>query len=403
MNEPGSFSVMQKTINWAGLVLVLYMLSALVLRPLGGGVIAPSVGVALAVFGLLYCSFGKQLSLAIWISLGSIVSFLILVWIDVIFQQPNELRFAAALSYQVFVLVFAACLGRYLSYAAVKGIVLAALIVYGIGLIVSTSLSEFRYSTIYGEAINQMGGLMAIGFGLSIWLADYNARRARLRAARIAFVCSALLLVGALLSGSRQAIVLTLPWLIVALALGRIYWIAFMSAFLIVILKVWIRVFEIDLYIFKRVQGILAVFGWAEPTGERSIDTRVTLLNEAIAGWREAPFMGKGIRAFEKVGGYEMYTHNNYLELLYNHGLVGFGTFYLPISIALSSAVITVGRRQIGREGAALVIGCCLFILIQGVFIVNYHHYLTWCILVIIISVWANSWIVPGKGSKCIR
>ena len=52
----------------------------------------------------------------------------------------------------------------------------------------------------------------------------------------------------------------------------------------------------------------------------------------AILGWMESPIWGHGYDSFHFynaiVNGHNVYSHNNYTELLYNLGVIGFAVYY---------------------------------------------------------------------------
>ena len=63
----------------------------------------------------------------------------------------------------------------------------------------------------------------------------------------------------------------------------------------------------------------------------QSDSERSSLLYESIRFWQDSPMFGNGIKHFENNSRLLLFTHNNYMELLANYGLLGFMFFYSPI------------------------------------------------------------------------
>lgn len=63
-------------------------------------------------------------------------------------------------------------------------------------------------------------------------------------------------------------------------------------------------------------------------TSDASTIEREQMRQKAFELWGEAPFFGHGYNAFSTIGGFGVYCHCNYLELLCNHGIVVFAYYY---------------------------------------------------------------------------
>lgn len=83
----------------------------------------------------------------------------------------------------------------------------------------------------------------------------------------------------------------------------------------------------------------------------KSVETRVTLMSWAIEGWKESPFIGRGLGAFGALypldPGVGAYPHNILLELLFEGGIIGLALF-------LSLVVCCVVGFQSGQQHAYL-------------------------------------------------
>ena len=66
--------------------------------------------------------------------------------------------------------------------------------------------------------------------------------------------------------------------------------------------------------------------------GEGKVDAstliRQVLIDHAIAFWKQSPIIGNGLDTFKVMSSYGIYSHNNYVELLCNLGIVGVIVYY---------------------------------------------------------------------------
>lgn len=68
-----------------------------------------------------------------------------------------------------------------------------------------------------------------------------------------------------------------------------------------------------------------------------SVSLRSGMTKVALKLWAESPIVGHGSGQFVAIGGFGLYTHNNYVELLANLGIVGLGLYYiLPMTMFVS-------------------------------------------------------------------
>lgn len=55
---------------------------------------------------------------------------------------------------------------------------------------------------------------------------------------------------------------------------------------------------------------------------------REKMTEKGLELWAAAPFMGHGADMFSVLGGFGVYSHNNFVEMLCNHGIIGFIWYY---------------------------------------------------------------------------
>lgn len=77
-----------------------------------------------------------------------------------------------------------------------------------------------------------------------------------------------------------------------------------------------------------------------------SDDIRASMRKDAIELFLQRPFFGNGAEAFRTLSGYNTYSHNNFLELLANYGLVGFVLYYLLYGYVALGCVRGMKRKN---------------------------------------------------------
>jgi O-antigen ligase len=108
-----------------------------------------------------------------------------------------------------------------------------------------------------------------------------------------------------------------------------------------------------------------------------SRDERLLMIGRGLELWQESPIWGHGTAQFTAMSGYGTYSHNNYVELLANFGLVGFITFYtIHVAILVRSC-----RRRSRRP----IIIAAVFVLLAWDFaLVSHTGRLFWVFLAIL-------------------
>jgi O-antigen ligase len=97
----------------------------------------------------------------------------------------------------------------------------------------------------------------------------------------------------------------------------------------------------------------------------------------------DAPIFGHGSEYFEKINPHQTYSHNNYVELLVNHGAVGFLIFYLMYARILKAAP---GTSLFERLRVASVVTVLLVADTWDVHYMNRVAALVICLALIVVS-----------------
>ena len=121
---------------------------------------------------------------------------------------------------------------------------------------------------------------------------------------------------------------------------------------------------------------------------ERDLVSRFAVMKAGLALWIQRPFTGWGLAQFEVVSGFPYYAHNNYVEVLANHGIIGLMA-YLSIYLATGvSLVKTLRRSVIPSLSAEMIWGLTMLavLLVADLTTVGYLSKLNWIALAVAIG-----------------
>jgi O-antigen ligase len=117
--------------------------------------------------------------------------------------------------------------------------------------------------------------------------------------------------------------------------------------------------------LFKHGQDLLVVQRTVEYE-DSSYRTRTDMIQQGLQLWKQSPLFGNGTDAFRGLSGRGTYSHNNYVELLCDLGIIGVVLFY-----ALHVQVV-VHALRVHRT---LKWYCCTFIAMMVLADVGYVSY----------------------------
>lgn len=111
---------------------------------------------------------------------------------------------------------------------------------------------------------------------------------------------------------------------------------------------------------------------------------RMQMIEEGINLFKQRPLIGYGTDTYQYVSSFETYSHNNYIELLANNGLIGFVAYYwvyLVIIVILLKRVI-----KYNDDKAIVLLAIALEQLLMDYGSVNYYNkivyiYISWILL----------------------
>lgn len=193
------------------------------------------------------------------------------------------------------------------------------------------------------------------------------------------------------LTGSRKGIILILA-AVVVLALHWV-WQQPMQRRLLLSASI-VVLFALLGYALYRSPQFSRIVDFSNYLGGRNVvDTglikRSHLINDALSLWLQRPFSGWGLDQFRVVSGWSTYSHDNYVELLVNQGLIGL-LAYLMIYVSTFASLV---RSYFLSRDPEVSTELFWALTVLGVLAawdtgaVSYYDKLTWIILSVVVAV----------------
>lgn len=175
-------------------------------------------------------------------------------------------------------------------------------------------------------------------------------------------------------SGSRQGLVWVLfvgAFLGVVLFRKNLILAIFAALVLAVVGGAGFAVFGKNTILYDRIVRVVsAEVRYAD--SDASSFERLDMIQYGLRMWQQSPLWGHGNEAFRVE--YGKYSHNNYVELLANYGLIGFSFYYIPFLILSASLVpILRSQRLLVKNETAWILACIFACLVSNLFIPAYY------------------------------
>ena len=133
--------------------------------------------------------------------------------------------------------------------------------------------------------------------------------------------------------------------------------------------------------------------------GENSFYSRMDMIKYALGMWQQSPIWGNGNEAFRIE--YGKYSHNNYMELLANYGLIGFGFFYMSFAILLLKLLpLLRSNVPLIKNESAWVIACLIAYLASNMFMPCYYNRPSLAFLAFVIG---KGWFLVDVSRKQVH
>ena len=237
---------------------------------------------------------------------------------------------------------------------------------------------------------------LCIGFALALY---FGLERKHVLEKVVLFVLAGAFAVVSFLSGSRTAFLL-----LVLIGVGVFFLTAKNKIFALGIIGVFVagayllvmRVEPIYEVLGKRLESlIINLFGGE--TSEGSFDTRAEMIKLGWNAFLERPIFGYGMSNFsvlyEQVTGASTYSHNNFIEILVNGGLVGFILYYSIYGYVAAKLFKTAFLKR--NKTAIFLLVSNLALVVMHIADIGYYKTLFNCILML-----AVMYIKVGVNSK---
>ena len=231
-------------------------------------------------------------------------------------------------------------------------------------------ISEERLGSTFAGNSNTFAIFMMIAFFFTSWQFLYYEQNKLKKV--MAGIIMTINIVTVLLSGARKVVIACMIYIVILGLLkkdkkGRIHIIRSAIIICIIIVIVWQLMINIPvLYeiIGNRMESLVNQYlGKAVVIEGSSSYLRGEYRKLALRGWLKSPIWGHGYDSFHfynnSITGHNAYSHNNYTELLYDMGIIGFGVYYFRyyklIKMSIKANVLSVKILTIAGIAGVLV------------------------------------------------
>lgn len=217
------------------------------------------------------------------------------------------------------------------------------------------TLTQGRLATGTEVNANALSMLCVYAFSMTLYF-----RKIQAISSTSAWIRMAIYLLSILLTGSRKGLVMiVLVIVVVNLAGGKRKIIRSILIGAVATVALYVAIMNIDfLYniIGQRVENLIILLTEGSTT-EGSLSSRQALIEIGIDYIKEKPWTGYGYDCFKLISGtggggkvdsssYGYYSHNNYIELLFGGGVIGFVLYYLPMLYLLIQLIKNLKKNR---------------------------------------------------------
>jgi O-antigen ligase len=241
-----------------------------------------------------------------------------------------------------------------------------------------------RYSFLFGINTNSWGIRLAFSIAFAI-LNIYYTKQKKLKVVFAIIVVASFIVI--LITGSRRSLLLSLLSFCILLLghnpsqIKKLKVVFIIISVLLIVYRLVMVVPQFYAIVGSRIDEALASF-YSE--GTVLDNSRNEMIEVGLELFWERPLTGWGLGTFEEASGLgHPYCHNNYVELLFASGVIGFITYY---SLLVSIIVRGIKQRDNGKQFSVMVV-LMRFILISGYVTVDYTSLFNHLIISITLSI----------------
>lgn len=212
----------------------------------------------------------------------------------------------------------------------------------------ATILAVYMYSSGMFDTAEEVGGRLggtltgnannlAAIYMFAVCAAIYFIISAKKLPVKLVFLaCAALQVYVLMLSGGRKTFIIPFAVLYIILLMKKdrkgkrhvILYTVIMAAAVLLIYYLLVNVPAFYETVGYRIKSFVDYMLGDTTAADGSIIERGLMRKRALDLWFEKPIFGHGLNMFTALGGFNVYSHCNYTEMLCNQGLVGFALYY---------------------------------------------------------------------------
>lgn len=187
---------------------------------------------------------------------------------------------------------------------------------------------------------------------------------------------------GMFLSGGRKYIIVPILFLYVLLLFkqdkkGRTHLLRSTAIVVIAAVGVYLLIMNVPTFyemIGSRMESLFSFLEGDDKSALGSDKVRSEMIRIGLEKWKSSPLWGYGFDSFKyfnrEATGHFYYSHNNFVEMLYNGGVIGFIAYYWIYAKGLISALRSRGKASQGAR--AFIIAMVLSMLFYEYGAINY-------------------------------
>ena len=246
------------------------------------------------------------------------------------------------------------------------------------------NLTGFSTSNRFGEDLfgnsNILATLLMKSALYAIWLLVYSENKIIHK--MVLTLCLVASYYGMFLSGGRKFIIIPAIFLYILLIFkrdshGRKNLVKYTGVVIAIVIAVYYLIMNVPAFyavIGERMESLFSFIRTGHSISGKSAEIRATMIEIGFNKWMDSPIWGYGFDSFKYYNrlmtGHFYYSHNNYIELLYDLGIIGFAIYYWFYWKLFY--VAWKGKNSCTPEIRAFVIGIVFSMLVFEYGAVNY-------------------------------
>lgn len=218
---------------------------------------------------------------------------------------------------------------------------------------------------------------------LAVWILVYHSDDNKDKI--ISILCLVANYYGMFLSGGRKYIVVPIIFLYIMLIfkrdkVGRRHFIKYTVIVVAIVLAVMWLIMNVPVFyeiLGSRFESLLSFMNGGVQSADASTVVRNKMIEGGMREWTATPIFGHGFDSFKifnaVLTGYKVYSHNNFVEMLYNGGIVGFILYYGFYAIILIKSL--KNTKQLSPEARAFGVATVVSLLFYEIGAVTYTSF----------------------------